>query len=71
MAKFTLRLVGEDSTRNFETSAENETVESLAQHLTKTGFMLGKMRTTERIPEPQDVAIFLSQVKWIASPHGR
>ena len=66
MTKISVRLIGEDSSRVLETAGENDTVNALAQHLTATGYLLGKMKTSERTPEPQDVAILASQVKWIA-----
>jgi hypothetical protein len=66
MAKLSVRLIGEDSSRVLETTGENETIDGLAQHLTATGYLLGKMKTSERIPEPQEVAILASQVKWIS-----
>jgi len=65
MTKFTVRLVGEDSPRALETPGEDETIADLAQELVAKGFLLGRMKTSERLPEPQDVAILLSQVKWI------
>ena len=49
-----------------ETEGENETVESLAKHLLETGYMLGKMKTSERVPELEQIAIPAAQVKWIA-----
>lgn len=67
MTKFAIRLVGEDSARVIETAGENETVNGLAKHLLMTGYMLGKMKTSERVPEPQEVAILASQVKWITA----
>jgi hypothetical protein len=66
MAKVSVRLIGEDSSRVLETTAGNETIDGLARHLTETGYLLGKMKTSERMPEPQDVAILASQVKWIS-----
>jgi len=66
MTRFAVRLVGEDSARVFETQGENETVEDLAKHLLETGYMLGKMKTSERVPEPEQVAIPAAQVKWIS-----
>ena len=65
MTKFTLRLAGEDSSRVFETAGENETLEGLAKRLADTGYLLGLMRTSERIPEPEEAAIPASQIKWI------
>jgi hypothetical protein len=65
VTKFSIRLVGEDSARAFETPGEGETIDSLARHLIETGYMLGKMKTSERVPEPEDVAILAAQVKWI------
>ena len=66
MTRFAVRLVGEDSARVFETEGENESVEGLAKHLLGTGYMLGKMKTSERVPEPELVAIPAPQVKWIS-----
>ena len=66
MTRFAVRLVGEDSARVFETEGDNETVEGLAKHLLQTGYILGKMKTSERVPEPEQVAIPAAQVKWIA-----
>jgi hypothetical protein len=65
MTKFSIRLVGEDSPRAFEAAGENETVETLARHLLETGYMLGRMKTSDRVPEPEEVAILAGQVKWI------
>jgi hypothetical protein len=61
-----VRLVGEDSARTFETANENDTVTGLADEAAAKGYLLGKMKTSERVPEPQEVAILLSQLKWIA-----
>jgi hypothetical protein len=71
MPKFALRLVGEDSARVFETEDAGDTVENLARRLIETGYLLGKMKTTERLPEPQEVAVMASQVKWIAPAQTR
>jgi hypothetical protein len=65
MTKFTVRLVGEDSPRAFETPGENDTVSALAKSLGESGYLFGKMKTSDRVPEPQEVAILASQVKWI------
>ena len=66
MTKLSVRLIGEDSSRILETAGENETVNGLAKQLASTGYLLGKMKASERVPEPQEVAILASQVKWIA-----
>jgi len=65
MAKFTLRLAGEDSSRVFETPNENETLDELAKHLIETGYLRGTMRTSDRVPEPEEAMILATQVKWI------
>lgn len=66
MTKYTLRLAGEDSSRAFETEGGDQTVESLAKQMVETGFLLGRIRTSERLPEPEEVAIPAAQVKWIS-----
>jgi hypothetical protein len=66
VTKFAIRLVGEDSARAFETPGDGETVGGLARHLVEVGYMLGKMKTSERVPEPEEVAILAAQIKWIA-----
>ena len=71
MTKFVVRLVGEDSARTFETPGESETIEGAAQQLVDRGYLLGKMKTSERAPEPQEVAILASQVKWITHAPAR
>lgn len=65
MTRFTLRLAGEDSSRVFETTDENETLKGLADHLTGTGYLLGMMRTSDRLPEPEEAVIPAAQIKWI------
>ena len=65
MTKFVVRLVGEDSARSLETAGENETIEAASQQLVERGYLMGKMKTSERMPEAQEVAILASQVKWI------
>ena len=65
MTKFTLRLAGEDSSRVFETANENETLDGLAKHLIDNGYLLGMMRTSDRVPEPEEAMILAAQVKWI------
>lgn len=65
MTKFTLRLAGEDSSRVFETANENETLTGLARQLVDTGYLLGMMRTSDRVPEPEEALIPAGQVKWI------
>ena len=65
MTKYTLRLAGEDSSRVFETPDENETLDGLGKHLVETGYLRGTMRTSDRVPEPEEAMILASQVKWI------
>jgi hypothetical protein len=65
MTKFTLRLTGEDSSRVFETNNENDTLDGLAKHLIDNGYLLGMMRTSDRLPEPEEAMILATQVKWI------
>ena len=65
MTKFTLRLAGEDSSRVFETPNENETLDGLAKHLLDVGYLLGMMRTSDRVPEPEEAMIPAGQIKWI------
>jgi hypothetical protein len=71
MPKFALRLVGEDSGRVFETEDANDTVENLAKRVIERGYLLGKMKTTERLPEPQEVALMATQIKWISPAQTR
>jgi hypothetical protein len=65
MTKFAIRLAGEDSSRVFETE-EDETLNGLAKQFVEVGYVLGKMKTSERLPEPQDTVILASQVRWLA-----
>jgi hypothetical protein len=65
MTKFSVRLLGEDSARIFETASEAN-VDGIAKQLVSAGYMLGRMKTSERIPEPQEVAVLAAQVKWIS-----
>ena len=71
MTKFVVRLVGEDSARTFETLGESETLAGAAEQLVDLGYLLGRMKTSERTPEPQEVAIIASQVKWITHAPAR
>jgi hypothetical protein len=71
MAKFVVRLVGEDSPRTIETPGDDDTVAVVAKQVVRDGYLSGKMKTSERVPEPQEVAIFLSQLKWITPAPAR
>jgi hypothetical protein len=66
MTKFALRLAGEESSRVFESAAEADTLDGLAREMVETGYLLGKMKLSERVPEAQGVAIPASQIRWLA-----
>jgi hypothetical protein len=40
--------------------------EAVVKRLVENGYLLGKMKTSERTPEPEEVAITASQVRWLA-----